>query len=71
MFAETWLADAVRHCYKVVSFVQNALTPEGTQDTEQENVIKVFKENKNNTGFKFVTDNTKKCNDDILYEFGN
>ena len=50
------------------------MTPEGTLDTEQETVVKIFKHNKNSNVHNFFKDQSTqaaKQNQDILYEFGN
>ena len=42
-FLGTCVADIICHGYKAISFAQNMLTAEGTEDTEQESIVKVFR----------------------------
>ena len=57
-------ADIASNGVKVLSYVQNLMTPGGTLDTEQETVSKVF------CGLKSKNDrqlNSSRLNDDVLY----
>ena len=69
-FLETWHRNVIIYGWPIVCAVLNCITPGGTKDTEQENVTKILKQNKNSSGFPFLR-HPSNNNHDALYELGN
>ena len=57
-------ADITTNGVKLLSYVQNLMTPGGTLDTEQETVSKVFHGTKSKSDRQL---NNNRLNDDVLY----
>jgi len=70
-YLETLPADLLGNLYKVFAMGQNTCEVAGTQDTEPENVVKVFKQKPHTALKSILVDKRADQNHDIMYELGN
>ena len=68
-FLETCHRNIMIYGWPIVCSILNCIAPGGTLDSEQENVTKILKHNKNSTGLPFLSHKASK-NHDALYELG-